>query len=473
MGSTLVCMGGLSALPLLVAAIYREDMLPFIAMMLLFFSIGGILLLFKPKVNAFFAKESFFIVSIVWIIVSLIGCLPFIISGYIPNFLDAFFETVSGFTTTGATILKDIEILPKGILFWRSFTHWIGGMGVLVFVMAVLPISKESSLFLARAEMPGPVISKLVPKMHNTAIILYVTYFVLSVILFLLLLLGGMPVFDSLIHTFGTAGTGGFSMMNMSVGAYNSAYFEWVIAIFMLLFGINFNMYFLILLRDIKSVLKNEELRVFFIIIATATLLITVSLAGTGESIGTAIRNAFFQVTSIISTTGYSTANYDLWPTFAKYVLFMLFFCGACAGSTGGGMKISRCVLCAKHIKAYITRSIYPRTVVLPRLNGKIVEPELLANTTLFVIVYVIIMIICGLLISLDGFDMMTSLSASLTAISNVGPGFGGVGPIENYSDLSNLSKIILSAEMLLGRLEIFPMLACLSPLMYKRRRLK
>lgn len=466
-------MGALSALPLLVAVLYKEEFLPFILMMALFFIVGGVLLLFKPKTKAFYAKESFFIVSVVWIIVSLIGCVPFFISGYIPNFIDAFFETVSGFTTTGATILKDIEILPNGILFWRSFTHWIGGMGVLVFVMAVLPVSKEGSLFLAKAEMPGPEVSKLVPKMHNTAVILYITYFVLSIILFVLLLFGGMPVFDSMIHTFGTAGTGGYSMMNMSVGAYSNPYIQWVIAIFMLLFGINFNMYFLILMRDIRSVFKNEELRIYLGIVAGATILISTNLMSAGESIGEAIRNAFFQVTSIISTTGYTTVNYELWPTFAKYVLLLLFFCGACAGSTSGGIKISRCVLCLKHIKAYITRSISPRTVVLPRLSGKVVNSEVLGNTAIYIIVYAIIMIVCGLIISLDGYDMMTSLSASLTAISNVGPGFGEIGPVENFGGLSSLSKIVLSVEMLLGRLEIFPILACLSPLMYKRRRLK
>lgn len=438
----------------------------------------------KTKDKTIYAKEGFVITALAWITMSVVGAVPFVISGEIPNFVDAFFEIVSGFTTTGSSILTDVESMPKGLLFWRSFTHWVGGMGVLVLVMAILPSQSGRSMHILRAEMPGPVIGKLVPKVKSTAKVLYLIYIGFTVAEVVFLLFGGMNLFESLVHTFGTAGTGGFGIKADSVGSY-SPYCQWVITIFMLIFGVNFNLYYLILLRKIKSVLKSEELWTYILIVLCATTLISINVFGTMEKMATVsdtVRTAAFQVASIITTTGYATVNFDLWPALSKIIMFMLMFIGGCAGSTAGGIKISRVIMLFKQAKANLKHSIHPRSVDTVRFESKTLEKDTVTGVTNYLIIYVICLVSVLLLISFDNFSAIaganapfsafeTHISAAVTCFNNVGPGFAAVGPSLSFSEYSDFSKVVLSFAMLLGRLEIYPILLLFAPSVWRKKK--
>lgn len=453
-------------LPLCVSLIYGEGswkaFLITIGIAIVLSALG--LLLSRPKSHVIYAKEGFATVALAWIIMSGIGALPFVISGEIPNYIDAFFETVSGFTTTGSSIVRDVEALSHGILFWRSFTHWLGGMGVLVFVMAILPSSSDRSIHLMRAEVPGPVVGKLVPKIKETAKILYLIYMVMTFIEVILLLCGGMPLFDSLVHSFGTAGTGGFGIKADSIGGYSS-YCQWVITIFMLLFGINFNLFYLCLIRRFKSVLKSEELWAYLGIVLAAATIITVNIMPIYNSLSRSIRFSVFQVASIITTTGYATADFNTWPVLSKGILLILMFFGACAGSTGGGFKISRVILLLKAVKRELHRLIHPRSRTTIKFEGKNVDEGTISGVECYLALYVICFVGIFLILCFEkNFNIETNFSAAASCFNNIGPGLGAVGPVSNYADYSVLSKIVLSFAMLLGRLELFPLIITLAP---------
>ena len=426
-------------------------------------------LCFTPKNTMIFSKEGLIIVSLAWVTMSLIGCLPFVISGEIPSFVDALFETVSGFSTTGASVLSNVEVLSHGTLFWRSFTHWIGGMGVLVFVMAVTSKNNDRSIHILRAEMPGPTVDKLVPRARDTAKILYLIYIALTLVLTVLLLCGDMNLFESLLHAFGTAGTGGFGIKNSSIGEY-SAYSQWVITVFMLIFGINFNLFYLILLAKIKDVFKSEELWVYFTIVFLSIAIITCNIIETCSGFGEALRLSSFQVASIISTTGYSTANFAVWPTLSTSILLVLMITGACAGSTAGGMKISRVVLLGKEIKREFKRVLHPRNTSVIKSNGKRVDEETMRGVMSYLMVYVACIVVIFLLISFEPFGIETNLSATLACFNNIGPGLAQVGPALNYGSYTIFTKIVLTLAMLLGRLEIYPILLTLLPRTWLRK---
>ena len=435
--------------------------------------IAGILyLICRGAPSAFYAKEGMVCVGLSWIVLSLVGCLPFYISREIPSYVDAFFEIVSGFTTTGASIVPEVEKLSKGILYWRSFSHWVGGMGVLVFLLAIVPSGDKGQGFtmhLLRAESPGPDVGKLVPKMRKTAAILYIIYIVLTVLDILFLLLGGMNLFESVCHAFGTAGTGGFGVKNDSFASY-SPYLQNVTTVFMLLFGINFSCYYLLLLRNFRSVFKDEELRTYIGIVLGSIVLITLNLQGYYDTLSETIRHAAFQVGSIVTTTGYATADFDLWPSFSKTILLCLMVVGASAGSTGGGLKVARVLLLIKGVRRNIRQMLNPRKVDIVRSNGSAVDEKILANTNAYLAAYVLIVFGVFAIISLDGFSTGTNFSAVLACFNNIGPGLEAVGPTCNFSAYSNLSKLVLSWSMLAGRLEIFPMLVLFSGNTWKRR---
>ncbi len=419
-------------------------------------------LLTRRARNGFFAIEGLVCVGASWIVMGLVGCLPFFISGYIPNYIDALFEIVSGFTTTGASILSNVESLPKGLLYWRSFSHWLGGMGVLVFLMALMPLAGRKSegftMHLLRAESPGPDVGKLVPRMRRTAMLLYVMYILLTVLDTVFLLAGKMPFFDAICTAFGTAGTGGFGIKNDSIGGY-SPYIQNVCTVFMWLFGVNFSCYYLLIMRNIKSVIKDEELRLYAGIVIVSIILITVNVRDYYDSLADTIRYAAFQVSSIITTTGFSTTNFDNWPEFSKSILLILMIIGACAGSTGGGIKCSRILLLFKTLNRNIKQLISPQSVQVIRVNGRVMNEQVLANTNAYLAAYVIIVLLSFLLLSLDGLDMTTNFTAVLACFNNIGPGLSKVGPMENFSVYGGFSKIVLIVDMLAGRLEIFPIL--------------
>lgn len=463
--------GALLLLPAAVAFLYGEksglSFLMVSAVLLIIFLVFGRK---KPGNKLIYGKEGLVIVGSAWILWSLFGALPFFISGCIPNYLDAFFETVSGFTTTGSTILTDIEALPMGMAFWRSLTHWIGGMGVLVFVMMLTSLDDESSMHLMRAEVPGPEADKLVPKARSTAKILYSMYFVLTAAEVVFLLFGGMSFYDALIHSFSTAGTGGFSNRNASIAYYDSAYIDGVITVFMILFGVNFNIYFLLRLKNWKAALKNEELRGYLGIILGSMAVITLNIMGMYGNIVHAFRYASFQVGAIITTTGFCTANFDQWPELSKVILLGLMVIGACAGSTGGGIKVSRFLILMKSVKQEIRRMLHPKSVTIVQINGKKVGRDTMHGVYIYFICYILIMMLSVLLVSINDYDFTTTFSSVLTTLNNVGPGLAQVGPIENFSGFSPLSKIVFCLDMLIGRLEIFPYLLLLSPDLWRRR---
>lgn len=446
-----------------VGLIYWERAtMAFIAPIIVLAVLGLTLGIKKPKNREIYARDGFFIVACAWVLMSLFGALPFYISGYFKNYIDCFFEVVSGFTTTGASILSDVEALPNCLLFWRSFTHWVGGMGVLVFVMAILPLSDDRSLYLMRAESPGPIVGKLVPKMKDTAKILYGIYIAMTALCVLFLLFGGMPLFDSLCHAFGTAGTGGFGIKNAGVAYYNSAYIEMVLAIFMLLFGINFNLFYLILLGHVKEALKSEELRWYLSIVGISTLAITLNIMKTFK--GQSFRYAFFQVASIITTTGFATTDFNYFPEFSKSILVLLMFIGACAGSTGGGFKISRLIIILKSFKKEIKKLFHPNSVTVIKLENKPIDSSISHSTVNYFMMYIVIMIGSVIAISVDNFDFTTNSTAVISCFNNIGPGLNVVGPMGNYGGYSIFSKLVLSFGMLFGRLEILPMLVLFNP---------
>ena len=458
-------------LPALVSLIYGEFsgvyfLIPSGILIVIYLLVG----MKKPEKRTIYGKEGMVIVASAWILWSLFGALPFTLSGSIPSYLDAFFETVSGFTTTGSSILTDVEALPQGMLFWRSFTHWIGGMGVLVFVMVLTTLDKRNSMYLMRAEVPGPEKDKLVPRTMSTARILYGMYLGLTLIEVILLLLGGMNMFDSLIHAFGTAGTGGFSNYAASVGHFDSAYIEGVISIFMILFGINFNLYFFLLIRDFKPVWKNEELRAYLGIILAAVAVITLNISGQYPNPLKAFRYALFQVASIITTTGYATADYNAWPMLSQCILLMLMVIGACASSTGGGIKVSRFLMVLKCIKREIKQMVHPKSISIIRVNDKKVGADVLRSLYVYLMAYAGIVVGSVLLVSIDNLDFGTTFSSVLATLNNIGPGIADVGPVGNFAEFSPLSKIVFCFDMLAGRLEIFPFLMLFTASAWNRK---
>ncbi len=433
---------------------------------------GGLLLLSRGAGQGFFAKEGMASVGIGWIVMSLVGCLPFCISGEIPRFVDALFEIVSGFTTTGSSICTDVEALSRGILYWRSFSHWVGGMGVLVFLLAIVPKGGRNEGFtmhLLRAESPGPDVGKLVPKMRTTAMVLYVTYIVLTFANVIALLICGMDPFEAICTAFGTAGTGGFGVRNDSLAGYSDA-IQIVTTVFMFLFGVNFGCYFLLLTRQFKSFFRDEELRMYFFLALSGIVLIAFNIFDLYKSVGETIKHAAFQVVSVMTTTGFATADFDLWPSFSKTLLVILMFIGACAGSTGGGMKCIRVMFLFKGIGRNINKILQPQRVQPVRSNGKIVDELVLANTNAYFAAYIIILLLSLLIVSLDGFGFTTNFTAVLTCLNNIGPGLEEVGPSLNFSKMSDLSKIVLSLNMLIGRLEIFPILILFHYRTWKRK---
>ena len=457
-------------IPALVGVIYKETsakyfMITAVVLGLIYIIMGRK----KPENTTIYAKEGLVIVSMAWILWSLFGALPYYISGNIPSYLDAFFESVSGFTTTGSTILTDIEALPKCMHFWRNFTQWIGGMGVLIFVMVLTTLDKKNSMHLMRAEVPGPEKDKILPKMKSTAQILYAMYFVLTIVLVILLRLGGMNLFDSFLHAFGTAGTGGFSNYALSVGHFDSAYIEWILTVFMILFGINFNLYFFLLVREWRAFYKNEELKVYLGIFAAATVLISINIYDYFDSLGDVIRHAAFQVAAMITSTGYVTVDYNLWPMFSKILLLTLMICGACASSTGGGVKVSRVMIVMKSIHKEIKQMLHPKSVNVVRVNGKKVGDDTIHSVYIYFLAYIVIVIGSVLILSLDNLDFATTFSAVLAAINNLGMGIEQVGPTGGFVGFSPISKLVLCLNMLAGRLEIFPFLMLVS-LVWKKK---
>ena len=458
--------------PMLCAACYGEwYLLPaFLLPAVLLAVLGLAASLRTPKNTTIFARDGLAIVALVWVLMSAFGALPFVISGEIPSFIDAFFETVSGFTTTGSTILIDVEALSHGTLFWRSFAHWVGGMGVLVLAMAVLPMTDGRAMHLMRAEVPGPTVGKISSKLSDSAKILYAIYFAMTLAEVILLCAGGMPLFDSLIHAFGTAGTGGFSNKGLSVGAYNNPYFEIVIGVFMLLFGINFNLYYFLLLRRFRDAFCSEEMLTYLGIVAFSTVTITLNILHLYDGVGTALRTAFFQVSSIITTTGYASADFNLWPTYARTVICILTFIGACAGSTAGGLKISRIVIFFKAAKQDLNKMLHTHAVTTVRFEGKPLDEKVLRGVHNYFNIYMLLLAVSILLISLDGFDLVTTFTSVVTCINNVGPGLEVVGPMGNFAGFSAPAKLLLSFDMLAGRLELYPMLALFSPRLWQKR---
>lgn len=469
-GRILLTEAALLALPLVTALLYGEPAGPFLIPVLVLVLVGLVLSGRKPQRTALYARDGLAVVALAWIAMSAFGALPFVISGDIPNFVDAFFETVSGFTTTGASILTDVESLSRGGLFWRSFTHWVGGMGVLVFVMAILPMTDGHGMHLMRAEVPGPSVGKLVSRMSDSAKILYGIYLAMTVIEIILLLAGGMPLFDACVHAFGTAGTGGFSSRALSVGTYQNAYYDIVIGVFMLLFGVNFNLYYFLLVRRFREVFRSEELRAYLLIVTASVLAITVNIVHIYGSAATSLRHAFFQVSSIITTTGYSTVDFNTWPTFSKAILVVLMFVGACAGSTGGGIKVSRILILLKSSLADMRKMLHPNAVTTVRLEGKPLTEKNIRGAHVFISVYLVVFVASFLLLSLEQFDLVTTFTALAACINNIGPGLEMVGPMGSFAAFSPASKLLLSFNMLVGRLEIFPMLLLFAPSIWKRR---
>ena len=470
LGAVLLIEAALMLLPLLVAVIYREKNGWYFLWVLLGAAVLGALALGLGgrKRSAMYAKEGLIAVALSWIVLSLVGALPFTLSGQIPFYLDAVFEMISGFTTTGSSILPAVEPLDRCMLFWRSLSHWIGGMGILVFVLAVLPMSGNRSMHIMRAEVPGPTVGKLVPRIRKTASILYLLYIALTLVETVLLIAGGMSFYDALLHSFATAGTGGLSTRALSIGYYNSAYIDIVVGVFMILFGANFSLYYLILLGNVRTALRNEELHWFLGIIAFAVLTIAFDIRNLYGGVGHALRYSFFQVTSIISTTGFATADFNLWPEYSKFLLVLLMFVGGCAGSTAGGLKVSRVMLLFKSCTIEVKKMLRPRCIEEVRLDGKPVDSQTVYNALTYFTFYIIILLIAGLIVSLDGLDFTTNFTAALSCLSNVGPGLSLVGPTGSFAIFSPLSKIVLMICMLLGRLEIFPLLLLFVPFTWR-----
>lgn len=459
---------GFMLVPTATALVYRErEVWAFLVTMLLCGTIGALCVWNKPKDPMLYAREGFVIVSLSWITLSLFGAIPFFISGVIPSYVDAVFETVSGFTTTGASILTAVEPLPKCMLMWRSFTHWVGGMGVLVFIMAFVPLSGGQNMHIMKAESPGPSVSKLVPRVRTTALILYSIYLVLTLIQFILLLCGGMNAFEALCTAFGTAGTGGFGVLNDSMASY-SPYIQWVVTVFMLLFSVNFSCYYLFLLGRFKEAF-NGELRRFLCIVGAVILVITLNVRGLFDTLGEALRHVAFTVASLISTTGFATENFDAWPELSRTLLVLIMFIGACAGSTGGGLKVSRLMILFRGAFNEIGNLIHPRRVKRVTVDGHPVDSEVVRATNVYMMWYVLLFTVSVILISFDDHDLITNFTAVTATINNIGPGLNLVGPTGNFAFFSIPSKLVLIFDMLAGRLELFPMLVLFAPATWRR----
>ena len=457
--------------PCIISMIYNEKSgFAFIISSIISFAVGFLFTRKKPRNRSFYAKEGFISVALGWIALSVSGALPFIISGEIPNIFNALFESISGYTTTGATILSDVESLSKCLLFWRSFTHWIGGMGVLVFVLCILPLADGNNMHLMRAESPGPSVGKLVPKVKSTAMILYGIYTALNIIECILLLFGKMSLFDAVTTSLATAGTGGFGIKNNSMADY-SMYIQNVVAIFMFIFGVNFNIYFLFLIRKPKEVLQSEELRTYLGIVLISTLIIGINISGSLSSIWVGIQQAFFQVSSIITTTGFSTVDFNTWPEVSKFILVGLMFIGGCAGSTCGGIKISRIIIAWKNLKNEISSFVHPKRVQIIRLEGRKVGSDVVKSVNAYLVLYLILFVVSVFLISIENGSFETNFTAIAATLNNIGPGLDGVGPMENFGAFNPLSKCVFMFGMLAGRLELIPMIILFSPWVWKNNR--
>ena len=467
-GFVLSILAALMLLPLIAGVCYGESVSHFAVSIIITGAIGLTLSRLKPRTQDFYAREGFVTVGLVWISMSLLGALPFVLSGDIPNYLDAVFETVSGFTTTGATILPQVEVLSRGCMFWRMFTQWIGGMGVLVFMMAVMPMCGDHSMHIMRAEFPGPTVGKLVPRARQTALLLYLIYIFLTAADTVLLMLGGMSFYDALLHSFAIAGTGGFSTYTLSVGSFGSLYIELVISISLIIYSINFNLHYMLLIGRVKTVLKSEELRFFLGTIIVATLLVALNLRADFGAVG-ALRHAFFAVSNMVSTASFSTLDYTQWPQFTQWVLLMLMFVGACAGSTGGGLKASRFIMLVKSAASDVRRMIHPRRVTRIQLDGSRVESGTLKAVYTYFLIYVLIIVAGTMVVSLDDYDMTTNFTAALACISNIGPGMGQIGPASCFNIFSTPVKMALSVIMLFGRLELYPILAFFAPTTWRK----
>ena len=459
-GRIILIEAALMVLPLFVALYYGDGDAWVFAVTILAALIPGVLMArVRQSDRRLSSRDGYFIVAATWIIISLIGAMPLYMAGGFRSYWSALFEIASGFSTTGASVLAQPELLGHGVLFWRSFTHWIGGMGVLVFVMMVMPMENDNSMHLVRAEVPGPTAGKLVPRMRTTSMILYGIYAAMTMILLVLLLLGGMPLFDSFCIAFGTAGTGGFAVSSAGVAGYHSAYIEILLGIFMLLFGVNFNVYHLLLLGKVKDALKSEEVKAYLGIVITATVLISINTFSRVTGLGTTVRNAFFQVASIMTTSGFATVDFNFWPEFSKHTLVLLMIIGACAGSTGGGFKVSRLIILLKAMMAEVRHIITPKAINPVRIDGKPIDKETLNSIRIYAAAYLILICLFTWILSLDGKDLTTNVTAVLSCFNNIGPGLGGVGPMNNFGIYSDWAQVLLSLCMLTGRLEIFPML--------------
>lgn len=468
LGCILKTEGVLMALPCLVALIYHESQgIAYVIVAVLSLIAGMLLTIRKPKDYIIYLKEGCIATSLSWILMGIVGSFPFMIAGEIPSFIDALFETVSGFTTTGASILSDVESLSHCSIIWRSFTHWIGGMGVLVFIIAIVPLSGGSNINLMRAESPGPSVGKLVPKVRHTARILYIIYFGLTLLEFIILVMAKMPVFDAVNTSFATAGTGGFGIKNDSIGSYSVA-IQWIVTIFMILFGVNFNAYYLLFFGSIKKALSMEEVRVYFGIILAAITAVTINIYSMCSGVWDAITKSAFQVGSIITTTGFSTTDFNLWPQTSKTILVLLMFVGACAGSTGGGIKVSRFVILIKTIIKELNSYIHPRSVKKIKVEGKPVEHEVIRSVNVYMITFILTFVVSVFLVSLEGKDLTTNFTAVAATINNIGPGLELAGPTQNFGHFGILSKIVIIFDMLAGRLELFPMLLLFHPVVIK-----
>lgn len=454
-------------LPVIVAGVYSEDeIIIYIIVASASIFIGGIGRMKKPKSFVFYSREGFAAVSLSWIILSLVGALPMFLTGEFPTYVDALFETISGFTTTGSSVLSDVEALSRATAFWRCFTHWVGGMGVLVFILAIMPLSGGSNIHLMRAESPGPSVGKLVPKMRRTAMILYGIYVLITCIEIVALLIAGMPLFESMTLTFGTVGTGGFALLNSSIGSYNMAV-QIIITVFMIVCSINFNFYYFLLIRKPKEAFMNDEVKYFLIIVFTSAILIAINIKDGFANILEAFQSAIFQVASIISTTGFATTDFNKWPEFSKTILVLLMFIGACAGSTGGGLKVSRLIILLKSMKNEIFSIVHPRSVQKIRINGRKLQSGVAKAVLCYLAIYVVVLIVSVILISLDNFDFTTNFTAVMATFNNIGPGLNVVGPTGNFGAYSDFSKIVLMFDMLVGRLELFPILILFAPGMW------
>ena len=460
----------LMLLPMFVSLYYKEKIeYVFLITSGLLIVASTVMTVLKTENRRIYAREGFAIVSLSWILLSFFGALPFVFSGQIPSIVDAMFEVVSGFTTTGATILVDIESMSKSLLFWRAFTHWLGGMGIIVFVLAFLPQKDMQSMHILRAEVPGPSVGKLVSKTTVTARILYILYGALTVAEIIALLWCDMPLFDSVTTAFSTAGTGGFAVKNASIAAYNSLSIEIIVSLFMLLFGVNFNLYYLLIMRQFKRAIKSEELWTYVGIVVASTGIIAINIMPLVNSFGDALRQAGFQVAAIITTTGFGTADFSAWPTLSQFMIILLMFCGACTGSTGGGLKVGRIMILIKSVFREMRRAINPRSVKCIKLDGAVVDKEIISTTSVYFTVYMMIIALATFLISFDNIDFLGAITSVISCINNIGPGLSSSGMISHFADYSDFSKIIFTAIMLIGRLEIFPMIILFMPATWRK----